>query len=193
MPGHQTLLSFNAGELSPYLWHRTDFAKHASGLAACENFMPLPYGGLRKRPGTTYLADLGSDRRLEPFAFNTSTRYILAFSTTDLKIYAPDGTLKSTETYAFGDPYLIQTAHVNDVLFLTSPNFPPQQLSRVADTNWTIEDIPFTHPPLLDENEDDASSSFPKASRACFFESPWGMWAAAAACRFSVTRRAVRT
>ena len=32
-----------------------------------------------------------------------------------------------------------------------------------------------------DENEDDASSSFPKAARACFFETPVGMWAAAAA------------
>lgn len=52
---HQSLLSFNSGELSPYLRHRSDFAKHASGAQRMENFLPLPYGAIQKRPGTRAL------------------------------------------------------------------------------------------------------------------------------------------
>lgn len=154
MPGHQTTLSFNGGELSPYLLHRTDFEKNLSGLELCENFLPLPYGGLRKRPGLNYLADLTVERNLIPFLYDTDNRYILGFSTTDLKVFGTDGTLKDTVTFAFGDPFQIQLAHVNDVAFLVSPNFEPQRLTRTADTTWTLEDLPFTHPPVLDANVD---------------------------------------
>ncbi len=49
---HQNLLSFNSGELSPYLAHRVDFAKHAAGSSRMENFLPMPYGSFQKRPGT---------------------------------------------------------------------------------------------------------------------------------------------
>ena len=49
---HQNLLSFNSGELSPYLAHRVDFSKHAAGSSRMENFLPMPYGSFQKRPGT---------------------------------------------------------------------------------------------------------------------------------------------
>ena len=42
--------SFNAGELSPYLYARTDYDKYGSGCLTMENFVPLPYGGASRRP-----------------------------------------------------------------------------------------------------------------------------------------------
>ena len=38
--------SFNAGELSPYLYAREDIDKYQSGCQELENFVPLPYGGV---------------------------------------------------------------------------------------------------------------------------------------------------
>ncbi|MEI7910772.1 MAG: hypothetical protein WCK77_14135 [Verrucomicrobiota bacterium] len=61
---HQNLLSFNSGELSPYLAHRTDFAKHSAGAARMENFLPMAYGAFQKRPGTRWLCDALRQRLL---------------------------------------------------------------------------------------------------------------------------------
>ena len=155
MPAHSALLSFTGGEMSPYLLHRTDFEKHASGAEVMENFLPLPYGGFRKRPGLEWIDDLAAATRLEPFEFSTATKYLLAFTTAGLTVFGEDGSIKDTVAYAFGDPFALRFAHVNDVLWIASPNHFPQQLARVADTNWTIADLAFTYPPLLDENLDE--------------------------------------
>lgn len=155
MPNHAALLSFTGGEMSPYLFHRTDFEKHQSGAEVMENFLPLPYGGFRKRPGLEWIDDLAAATRLEPFEFNTSTKYLLAFTSTGLTVFGEDGTIKDTVSYAFGDPFALRFAHVNDVLWIASPNHFPQQLNRLGDTNWTIADLAFTYPPLLDENLDE--------------------------------------
>ena len=46
-------LSFNAGEVSPVLWYRSDIAKYRSSCQKIENFMNLPQGGVRRRYGTS--------------------------------------------------------------------------------------------------------------------------------------------
>jgi hypothetical protein len=153
---HQSYLSFLGGELSPYLRHRIDFEKHASGSERMENFLPLPFGGFRKRPGTLYQATLSAATRLQAFRYNVSTGYILAFTTTNLKVFRSDGTLAATVTANFSDPFALQFAQVNDVLFIADPGNYPRRLSRVSDTSWTLEDIPFLWTPVLDENDDDA-------------------------------------
>lgn len=155
MPAHNALLSFTGGEMSPYLLHRTDFDKQASGAEIMENFLPLPFGGFRKRPGLQWIDDLAAETRLEAFEFSASTKYLLAFTSTGLTVFGEDGTIKDTVAYAFGDPFALQFAHVNDVLWIASPNHPPQQLNRLGDTNWTIADLAFTYPPFLDENLDE--------------------------------------
>ena len=40
------LVSFNGGELSPLLDGRVDLDRYGAGLASCENFIPLPQGGI---------------------------------------------------------------------------------------------------------------------------------------------------
>lgn len=144
------------GEISPYLFRRLDFEKHPSGLARLENFLPLPYGGIRKRPGTEYLDTLPAEARLEAFVYDEANRYVVAFTTTNVYVYSPDGTLKSTIAAAFSDPFILQFAHINDVLFIVDPQNPPRQLNRLGDTNWTLEDVDFEFPPLLDQNLDEA-------------------------------------
>jgi hypothetical protein len=151
---HQSYLSFLGGELSPYLRHRLDFDKHAIGSERMENYLPLPFGGFRKRPGTLYQATLSAATRLQAFRYNVSTGYILAFTTTNLVIFRTNGTIAAAVTASFSDPFKLQFAQINDVLFITDPGNFPRRLSRLSDTSWTLEDIPFSWPPMLDENTD---------------------------------------
>ena len=44
--------SFTAGELSPRMEGRTDFAKYFNGMTKCENFVVMPHGPVTRRPGT---------------------------------------------------------------------------------------------------------------------------------------------
>lgn len=146
-------LALNSGELSPYLRHRTDFDRHPSGAARMENLLPLPHGGIRKRPGTLHDKALAASTRLETVHFDTATAYLLLFTATGLTILGSDGTtVKDTIAFSFGDPFKIQLKHVNSYLWLASPEFHPQQLVRESDTVWTIAELPFTYPPFLDLN-----------------------------------------
>jgi hypothetical protein len=119
-----------------------------------ENYLPLPFGGFRKRPGTLYQATLSDATRLQAFRYNVATGYVLAFTTTNLKVFRSDGTLAATVTANFSDPFALQFAQVNDVLFIVDPGNMPRRLSRLTDTSWTLEDAPFSWPPVLDENPD---------------------------------------
>ena len=107
MPLHQGILRFNAGELTPYLAHSIDFEKHPAGATTLENFLPLPFGGIRKRPGTVHLASQTDDALLETVRFTDGVSYVLAFSASSLRIYEQDGTLDDTVTADFGDPFLL--------------------------------------------------------------------------------------
>ena len=73
--------SFNAGELSPYLYAREDIDKYTSGCQEIENFVPLPYGGVVRRPAIDYIANTAYDSksRLIPFTFNVSESFMIEF------------------------------------------------------------------------------------------------------------------
>lgn len=278
-----TLLSFNNGEVSPYLRHRIDVDKMAASAETFENFIATPYGAATKRPGLVHTAmtqEAGANSHLYPFISSDGSRYLLHFTTSLLTIYREDGTvadfmpfLTSSPPQTQGDgmlvtgtlspnasgllPFLandingrpiyqtgelgvsfpvislewiittgtigywrlrymtsgfngsfwksataeyatqasphlapswspsgasgagatptgtpvisynpprtgfwsapireIQIEAVNDVLFITHPDTHPLRISRVSDTNWAKEFIPFTQPPVLDQNTD---------------------------------------
>lgn len=72
--------AFNAGELGPRLAARVDFAKYQNAGARVENMIPLPQGGLTRRPGTRFIAaarDYDKRPRLVPFEFSTEQAYVL--------------------------------------------------------------------------------------------------------------------
>lgn len=72
--------SFNAGEFSPRMIARTDFAKYRSALRKAENLIMLPQGGAMRRPGTRYVVeqkDSSARGRLIPFEFSTTQAYVI--------------------------------------------------------------------------------------------------------------------
>lgn len=160
---HQSLLSFNSGELSPYLRHRSDFAKHASGAERMENFLPLPYGAFQKRPGTSFVAEVGTadaNVALWPFVAAAGEKYLLLFQPDSLTVLGEDGSTKATLDFLAGydwdtSSYTLRDACVvqlNDVAFITHPACAPMRLSRLGDASWVLVWLPFTAPPCLDDN-----------------------------------------
>ncbi|MGB1101107.1 MAG: hypothetical protein ACPG20_01305, partial [Pontimonas sp.] len=121
-----------------------------------ENFLPLPFGGIHKRPGTIHLASQADDALLETVRFTDGVSYVLAFSASSLRIYEQDGTLDDTITADFGDPFLLQFAQLNDVLFVVHPDYPPRRLTNLPGTGWRLDEIEFTNPPLIDENTNES-------------------------------------
>jgi hypothetical protein len=87
---HDYWPSFNAGELSPRLHARTDFAKYRNGLEICENLIPLGEGGLMRRSGTRYVAAVKTSSvkgRLKQFQFSTTQAYMLEFGEGSLRFF----------------------------------------------------------------------------------------------------------
>ena len=65
---------------------------------------------------------------------------------------------ESTTPYAIVSPYTsaqafqIHTTQSADVTYIAHKDIHPQKLSRFSDNSWTIEDVPFTNGPFLEEN-----------------------------------------
>jgi hypothetical protein len=76
---HQTNIALNGGEITPYLAHTVNLDKHASSVGRMENFIPMPFGSVRKRPGTVWLQLLEGEARLEAFTFSDGLSYVMAF------------------------------------------------------------------------------------------------------------------
>lgn len=54
--------------------------------------------------------------------------------------------------YTFADVQELRFAQSADVMYIFNPNYPPRQLSRLGQTNWTLTQIQFTDGPYLDIN-----------------------------------------
>ena len=82
--------AFTAGELSPQLHARTDFAKLAQGAERLKNMVVRPHGGASRRPGSYYITDtINQDARswLYPFTFSNEQAYVLEFAPFTLRAF----------------------------------------------------------------------------------------------------------
>src|SRR3990167_2461355 len=72
--------NFSKGELSPLLEGRPDLAAYFEGGSEIENFRIMRQGGLTRRPGLLYVAevkDSADDTILLPFIYSEDTAYVL--------------------------------------------------------------------------------------------------------------------
>lgn len=164
MPAQAAILSLSGGEISPLLYNRIDLEKRASSLAYCENFLPLPYGGLRKRPGTRHLMQIttaGTKTQLIPFRGSDGIRYMIAFDATHITAYRIEaGSSHTFQTYfplTNDDLPFLRWTVLNDVIFFAHPQLHPFTLRYTGPTSWAIERVTYQEAPMLDLNlEEDA-------------------------------------
>ena len=143
--------SFATGEISPDVASRVDLDKYQSALLQAENVFIRPYGSAYRRPGMEYKAFapniLGDDpARLQEFAVDVDTSYLLLFTSGKLYIYREVSnvlTLKKTINTPFTNDDLpkLRFAQSADVMFIASGTNPVKVLTRKSDTNWTLADF----------------------------------------------------
>lgn len=154
--------SFNAGEVSPLVQGRVDAERYKAALATCLNYIPSVQGGLVRRSGTYYVDNVNSNSyrsRLVPFEYSTDQAYVIEFANNDIyffkdraRLYMNDNVTKVSvgSGYAIADVYDLKFTQSADVLYITHPDYAPKKLSRISETQWTLEAIDFQDGPYLD-------------------------------------------
>jgi hypothetical protein len=151
---NQAKRSFAGGEIAPSLYARTDTAKYQTALRLLRNFFIHRHGGISNRGGTRFIEEVKDSSqtvRLVPFVFNDEQTYLLEFGHFYIRFVQDGVQLESSP----GVPYEIVTPYTEadlmelrfvqsaDVITITHHNYAPRELSRLADTNWTLEAIVF--------------------------------------------------
>jgi hypothetical protein len=134
-----TQTDFSAGELDPRMLGRTDLRSYQSGAAKLRNVVVETTGGVRRRPGTAYVANAAGRGRLVAMETGPDQAYLLAFSDFQVKIFR-NGVLRATVVTPWNEAQVAQLAWAqrNQKLLVTHPDVCPQQLTRESDSVWTI-------------------------------------------------------
>lgn len=160
--------SLNGGELSPLMDFRIDQAKYQSGCRTVENFIPLIYGGVERRPGTKYVATAKDTTavRMVDFVYSVDDAYALEFGNQYIRFYKDGAQITSGGSpYEIATPYLtadlfdLQFEHSADVTYITHPDYEPRKLQRTASTpTFTLTALSFEDGPFLNMNEDNTDT-----------------------------------
>ena len=140
--------NFSAGELSTDLLGRVDLTAYANGAMCLKNVFLEPTGGIHRRPGLKYVADLGGFGRLIAFEPTSDQRFLLVVQNASTKIYKND-TLVTTLTTPWTSTQLrqINWSQVENGIIVVHPDVQPKRFVYASDT-WSIEDFSF----LTEEN-----------------------------------------
>lgn len=163
MSAHVLRSSFNAGEISPLMDARVDAEKYGFSCRTLENFIPKIYGGAFRRPGLVHLGETKDETKqglLIPFNVSASTRYMLEFGDTSLRIWESDGSyildaangtlalqseiLELTTPYADEDLSGVKHVQLNNVAYFVHPDYTPQKLTRSIVNNGSADVVTFT-------------------------------------------------
>lgn len=148
-------VSFNAGEISPALYARTNLEKYGSAAKVILNFYVKKEGGLDKRAGSWFVGSVqnnGYASRLRRFQFSQEQGYALEFGNKVLRIISDGGLVvakDSNQAYELLTPYDIEEVwqmkfeQSADVVYITHPNHTPRMLKRYDHNHWEFEDMIF--------------------------------------------------
>lgn len=158
------LSNLNAGEFSPMLDGRVDYAKYPNGASRLENFIPTVQGPHVRRGGTRFVAEVKSSAAgrplLQVFEFSVDQAYIVEFGNLYCRFYTWDAVTKRRgilETapgsgiavevatpYAIGDLYnadgtpRLRFAQSGDFLYIAHPSYQPRILRRLTATSFSL-------------------------------------------------------
>lgn len=160
--------SFTAGEVSPRMAARVDFAKYKNGVTTMQNYLPLAHGGADSRAGSRMVAETKDSTKtsiLVPFEFSTVQAYILEFGNLYIRFFKDGGRIESppgtpveiVSPYAEADLGALKFAQSADTLYIVHRSYAPRKLTRTSHTAWTLSTVTFIDGPYLDENTDATS------------------------------------
>ena len=149
--GHLTN-AFNAGELSPHVYGRTDINKYSAGAARVENFLIHAEGGVHRRAGTRFVAEVKDSTkrsRLIPFVYSTDQAYVLEFADERIRVFANEGLIDSpSHDFVDGDvgvttDEITETDHgfyheQGPIRFTTDGTLPTLAVGSMAGTDYYV-------------------------------------------------------
>lgn len=107
---------------------------------------------------------MASPAILWKFEFSVTTVFVIEVGDAYMRFFKlgaavtdSAGIYELTSPYAEADLYELQYQQINDVIYITHPDYPVHKLERVADNSWTITEVAFLTPALLDENLTDTT------------------------------------
>jgi hypothetical protein len=136
--------NFTAGELDPRLLGRTDLKSFENGAAKLRNVVVDTTGGVRRRPGTAYVAAAEGEGRLVALETGPSQAWLLVFSEFRVDVYR-EGVWQAMVATPWSQAHLPQIvwAQHDDSLLVVHPDIPPHRLSRQSDAAWSLAEWRF--------------------------------------------------
>ena len=152
--------TFNGGEMTEELTGRFDDPKYQSGVALCQNYIPMPHGVLKNRAGFEFVREVKTSSLatvLIPFIYSATNSIVIEMGAGYFRFHAQAGTvMNGSVPYEISNPYAaadlpsIHHTQSADVMTLVHPNYPPKELRRYGSTDWRLVDInlePTIQPP----------------------------------------------
>lgn len=146
--------NFTSGELDPQFLARMDLTQYQNGAEKVRNFLPLPQGGVERRPGLEFIDDIGTlaglsnpavdTPRLVQFTFSIDQVYMFILSDQRIDIFRDDVLVASLTT---GIPWRITELseltwrHNLDTIIFFHQKYPMLRIMRQgSDTAWDVAD-----------------------------------------------------
>lgn len=169
------LTSFNAGQMSPLMNARSDFAKTRSGARTLQNMLVRAQGPVQRRPGTKYIAtvkDSNDPVRLIPFEYSTTDAYIIELGDLYARFYRNGAQIldPNNDPYEIvtpwdaNDVFELQFAQDAEMMRIVHPDYQPYKLTRTGHAAWTCGPIMFETGPFWNENKDVTSTITPNGT-----------------------------
>lgn len=154
--------SLNGGEMAPDMAARFDQPRWQNGCYSLQNMVPLPTGGITKRPGFEKMGYALGQSRLVPFIFSSTEARILEFypcgSGAGMRVWLPNGYCIATDILIpiSSASYLpdICFCQSRDVVWYAHPTCPPGKIMRLKDDQWqqqTLDFQPKVQAPVIQE------------------------------------------
>ena len=135
--------NFSAGELSQDLLGRVDLGAYNNGALALKNVFLEATGGIHRRSGLRYVADLGARARLIAYAPTKAQQFLLVIQDGCTKIYQNDHLICTLST-VWSENQISQLCwcQVSDGLIIVHPDVCPKRLTY-QNGSWYVADFQF--------------------------------------------------
>ena len=147
--------NFSAGEISPQLSERTDIDLYYRAAKKIENFIPLKFGGIKRRDGLKFMGVINEDRydpgvKFIPFKYSESVSYILEFTENYFRIITPNGYITDNKNNILKIYSGVLIKYINNIsyaqyenkLYICHSRFSPRVIELNGST-WTSYNMRF--------------------------------------------------
>lgn len=159
--------SMSGGEMSEELAGRVDLARYGISLRKCRNFIVQPFGGIVNRPGFEFLVPVkDGDKAVRqiPFIVSETVAYVVELGDFYMRFLyrgalvrdGMDAIVEVATPWPEAVIFKVKYTQSADVMTLTHPNYPTQELRRLTATSFEIRDFSYTDGPFSPMNSNES-------------------------------------